>query len=315
MYFTLQIEAVITHAVSQLAYKWLPLPLPLPMVQARPTEHDRCDVFALSLQDWAHYIEEQRRTLSPSAWVRVLERINFSGIGLATVIFDNLYQINHNRALLIDYFHPSYPYLLKHIPDPPACLTCIGDLSLLHKPKLCLVGSRKASDFAFQQSRALGLALAQSGAVVVSGGAIGCDAAAHLGALESELDPVPTIVVFAGGLSKLYPQCLSSLFQRVQKKNGLFISERLWEYPARPMDFPVRNRIIAGLSSYLALMQAGVKSGALRTASYALEQGREVYALVHDVDDIRAEGSRRILEDGAFPFQSAEDFLSLVLMY
>ena len=315
MDFSLQLEAVVTHAVSQLTYKWLPVPLPLPMFAARPSEHRRYDLFQLSLRDWFDYIEAQRLDGSPSAWMRLLKHKNLSEIGLATLIFDNLQQMNDAGAVLIDFFHPAYPYLLKHIPDPPACLACMGDLSLLGQPKLCLVGSRKASDFAFQESRALGLALAQKGAVVVSGGAVGCDAAAHLGALESELTPAPTIVVFAGGLRKFYPQCLSSLFERLQNRNALFISERLWEYPARPIDFPVRNRIIAGLSSYLAVMQAGSKSGALKTASYALEQGREVYALVHEEDDIRAEGSRQILEDGALPFLSAKDFLSLVLVY
>lgn len=314
MHFSLQIEAIITHAVSQLVYQWLPVPLPLPMSIMQPSENDRVDPFSLSLRDWFSYIEEQRRAASPSAWVRTLGKLNLSEIGLATVIFDNLLQMKLHDAELIDYYHPLYPYLLKHIPDPPACLACMGALSLLDKAKLCLVGSRKASDFAFQQSRELGLALAKKGAVIVSGGAIGCDAAAHLGALESEIAPAPTIVVFAGGLAKLYPQSLSDLFQRLKGRGALFMSERLWDYPARPMDFPVRNRIIAGLSSYLALMQAAERSGALNTASYALEQGREVYVLVHEEDDVRAEGSRRILEEGALPFHSSEDFLSLVLM-
>ena len=313
MHFTLQVEAIITHAVSQLAYKWLPVPLPLPMVNARPSESDRIDPFELTLADWRNYIEEQRLVASPSVWVRILLKLKMSEVGLATVIFDNLLQIKMHDAVLIDYYHPQYPYLLKHIPDPPACLTCKGSLSLFHRSKLCLVGSRKASDFAFQEARSLALALAQTGRVVVSGGAIGCDAAAHLGALDSELLPVPTIVVFAGGLAKLYPQCLNSLFKRLEDQGALLVSERLWEYPARPMDFPVRNRIIAGLSSSLVLMQAAERSGALNTASYALEQGREVYVLMHESDDVRAEGSRRILEEGAVPFHSTEDFLSLVL--
>lgn len=315
MPFSLQLEAIITHAVSQLAYKWLPVPLPLPMANARPLESDRVDPFALTLRGWLSYIEEQRLDASPSAWVRILAKLKMSEVGLATVIFDNLLQLKMHNAVLIDFYHPHYPYLLKHIPDPPACLTCKGDLNLLNKPKLCLVGSRKASDFAFQESRSLSLALARKGAVVVSGGAVGCDAAAHLGALDSELIPVPTIVVFAGGLSKLYPQCLNSLFERLENQGALFVSERLWEYPSRPKDFPVRNRIIAGLSSYLVLMQAADKSGALSTASYALEQGREVYVLTHESDDIRAEGSRRMVDEGALPFHSTEDFLSLVLLY
>lgn len=315
MHFTLQIEAIITHALSQLAYKWLASPLPLPMMGARPCERDRIDPFSLSLNDWFQYIVEQVEGNSPSAWVRMRAKISLSEIGLATVIFDNLLSMKAGGAELVDLYHPHYPYLLKHIPDPPACLSCIGDLDLLSRPKVCIVGSRKASDFAYQEARTLARKLVNKGAVVVSGGALGCDAAAHLGATESDVDQAPTIVVFAGGLSKLYPQALNNLFQRLKSQNALFISERLWNYPARPMDFPVRNRIIAGLSSYLAVMQAASKSGALKTAAYALEQGREVYALVHEEDDIRAEGSRMILEEGAIPFHSADEFMSLVLMF
>ncbi|MBC7659618.1 MAG: DNA-protecting protein DprA [Chitinophagaceae bacterium] len=310
-----QLEAIVTHSVSQLAYRWLPLPhsRPTPLALAMASASDvRVDPTQLSLKNWHEYIAGQRSAPLASAWVRVCETLQLSAIGLATVIFNNLTQLSVRGGVLIDYFHDDYPYLLTHIPDPPACLTCIGDTSLLAAPKLAIVGSRKASDFAFKEARNLALGTVQKGAVVVSGGAVGCDAAAHLGALDSGLRPAPTIVVFAGGLHKFYPQCLESLFGRLRTERALFVSERLWEYPARPMDFPIRNRIIAGLSSAIVVMQAAEKSGALKTASYALEQGREVYALVHEADDIRANGSRQLIEDGAQAFDSARDFLTLL---
>jgi DNA processing protein len=302
MFVSQQLEAIITHAVSQLVYRWLPVPL--------AGDAAREDPLDLSLADWKNYIERQILDESRPSWVEAALRYRLSIIGLATVIFDNLRKIESSGAFFIDYHHPRYPYLLKHIPDPPAGIACIGDLSLLSRPKIGIVGSRKASDFAFRQSRELACEIARSGGTIVSGGALGCDQAAHLGALDSELLPAPTIVVFAGGLQALYPRCLQSMFDRLKARDAMLISERLWDFPSLPRDFPVRNRIIAGLSSHLALMQAGEKSGALKTATYALEQGREVYALVHDEDDMRAVGSRRILEEGAYPFHSASDFLS-----
>ncbi|RZA17154.1 MAG: DNA-processing protein DprA [Proteobacteria bacterium] len=307
MFCSNQLEAIITHAVSQLTYKWLPIPL--------TGNEERRDPLALTLSDWKNYVEEQVAAASQAAWVQAVVKSQLSLIGLSTVIFDNLQKIEKSGAYFLDFHHPTYPYLLKHISDPPAGITCMGDLGLFLRPKIGVVGSRKASDFAFKEARALAYQIAISGGTIVSGGAIGCDQAAHLGALDSELFPAPTILVFAGGLESLYPRCLQSMFERLKARDALFISERLWELPAMPRDFPVRNRIIAGLSSYLALMQAGEKSGALKTASYALEQGREVYALVHEEDDKRAVGSRRLIDEGACPFHSVSDFFSTKLMF
>lgn len=301
-----QIEAIISHALSQTSYQWLPLPYAIPFDNSRVDEH------SLSIKDWQAFIEEGLATLKDvRAWVNVIRRKRVSPIGIATLIYDNLARARDHQAVMLDFYHPCYPYLLRHIPDPPNCLMLTGTMDLLLAPKVAIVGSRKASPFAFGEAQRLGLAIARRGEVVVSGGAIGCDAAAHAGCLRASLFPSPTIVVFAGGLSKLHPQCLSPLFSKLREAGALFISERLWDYPARPMDFPVRNRIIAGLSTRVLVMQAAERSGAIHTATYALDQGRDVYVLVHEADDIRALGSRSLLEQGASPFLSSEDFLSI----
>lgn len=302
------LEAIITHAVSQLTYRWIPLDA------LREDQQPRIDPMTFKIRDWHRYIlmRQSEEPLAADGWLARMEAARLSPVGLATVIFDNLMEITHHQGNMVDYFHPYYPEALKHIPDPPACLTCIGDVTLLHRTKYGLVGSRKASNFAYDEARALARGLAARGIVVVSGGAVGCDAAAHLGALESEILPAPTIVVFAGGLKTYHPRMLSRLFERLAAREALFISERLWEYPARPQDFPVRNRLISGLSSHLFLMQAHEKSGALHTANFALDQGREVYVLDHGPDDCRADGSQRLIEEGAFSFTSAKSYLETI---
>lgn len=307
MFYSLQREAIITHAVSQLTNRWLSVPRP----NLFEKQGEREESAEIPLRDWLRYMEDQVSAGSSAPWAETVRKDQLSLIGLATVIFDNLREVALAGGTFLDFFHPAYPYLLKHIPDPPAALSSLGDLALFDRAKIAVVGSRKASAFAFQETRELGCEIAKSGGVVVSGGALGCDSAAHLGALDSGLSPVPTIVVFAGGLHKFYPQALQSLFRELKQGSALFLSERLWSFPALPHDFPIRNRIIAGLSTHLALMQAGLKSGALKTATYALEQGRDVYALLHDTEDIKAAGSRQLIEEGAFPFRSAADFFSL----
>lgn len=311
MRFSYQLEAIITHSLSQLTHRWLSVPMPSFLTEAEV----RCDPHDLPLTAWLDYMRAQIASGSESPWVIHLARHETSIVGLATVIFDNLLALQAGGAEIVDLFHPLYPYLLKHIPDPPAALIVIGNLALLQAPKIAVVGSRKASEFAFQEARELSIQLARNSCVIVSGGAIGCDAAAHIGVLESAIFPLPTIVVLAGGLQRFHPQCLQSLFLKLKNGGALFVSERLWEYPARPQDFPIRNRIIAGLSTGVVLMQAAQKSGALKTANYAIEQGRDVYVLVHEDEDVRAAGSRQLIDEGAHSFHSASDFLSAKTMF
>ncbi len=295
MLLTQQFEAIISHAVSQLCYRWLSVSYALNL------NPKRVHLAHLTLDDWLTYIDTRLRDDLDAPWKRLVQQKSLSPIGLATVIYSNNRQIQGAYGHVVDYFHSSYPHLLKHIPDAPAALSILGSLNLLDKSKIAIVGSRKASSYALKASRKLAQKFVDRGQVVVSGGAIGCDAAAHYGALDSQQIPVPTIVVFAGGLSQFYPACNRELFGRLRERGAAFVSERLWDFPARPKDFPVRNRIIAGLCSELVVAQAAERSGALKTAHFALEQGRDVYALEHEVDDIRAFGSKRLLEDGAIP--------------
>jgi DNA processing protein len=203
---------------------------------------------------------------------------------------------------------PEYPPLLRALKDPPLCLTALGNTELLEYPKISIIGSRNACGRAIEECRKLGRILATGGYAVVSGGAYGCDIAAHKGVLSAAALSAKAIIVFAGGLRSLYPVGNLETFQQIQEKGGLFLSERLWDAPARPIDFPVRNRIVSGLSRETIVMQAAARSGAMVTAHLALEQGRDVSVLTFSEDEKGANGSYQLIEDGAYAFSHAQDW-------
>jgi DNA processing protein len=208
---------------------------------------------------------------------------------------------------------PTYPELLRGINDPPLALSVIGDELCLRRPGVAVVGSRKATALALRESYALGRDLAAAGVAVVSGGAYGCDIAAHTGALASGADPVPAVAVFAGGLGSLYPRGNAHVFALLARRRAALVSERLWAAPCRPPDFPTRNRIISGLAQLTVVMQAASKSGAMITARQALDQGRDVTVLMHPPGDVRASGNAELLNDGAVGFMTAAECVEHVL--
>ncbi|HYX32045.1 MAG TPA: DNA-processing protein DprA [Oligoflexus sp.] len=299
-----QLEAHISHVLSQWLYRWLSLPI------RKGDTFPRVEIEALAVSDWVDYIQ-YRLEGETAPWTSLMRSAQASPVALATLIFENIKQTQRAGAHFVDFYHPLYPALLACIKDPPNCLTVIGPEETLSKPAISVVGSRRASGFAMRETEELTAALAAEGGVIVSGGALGCDITGHRGALRSGERPCPTIVVLAGGLSRFYPRCNDNVFRLLQKSGAVFISERLWEYPARPYDFPVRNRIITGLSLRLLLMQAGERSGAKVTAQLALEQGREVFVMVHPENDVRALGSKQLLLEGATPFFSAQDYMRM----
>ena len=240
---------------------------------------------------------------------RYLLRCDPDGTKLANAVVGHLRQVQNAGASYIVWGDSNYPEKLKTIADPPLGLTALGDLSLLNLPAVSVVGSRKASGYALTKSYELGLALAQKGIVVVSGGAFGCDIAAHHGVLSSSRSPVPAICVFAGGLERFYPVGNEAVFKRLKSRGGVFITERLWQAKCRPLDFRARNRIIAGMSGLTAVMQAAERSGALVTARRALDQGADVAVLCHPEGDVRARGGEALLAEGALGFYSAQDLI------
>ena len=199
----------------------------------------------------------------------------------------------------------AYPDRLRASNDPPVVLYYKGILPDLNGPAIGVVGTRKASVYGLTQARRMGYGLARCGCTVISGGAKGIDSEALRGALTGGS---PVIAVLGGGVDVVYPQENRHLFRSVEQ-NGCLLSE----YPpgTKPYggNFPVRNRIISGLSLGILVVEAPEKSGALITADHALEQGRDVFTLPANVGVDSCSGNLKLLREGAIPVCDAWDIL------
>ena len=188
-----------------------------------------------------------------------------------------------------------YPELLKQIADPPSILFVQGDVSLLAKWQIALVGSRNPSasgrDTAYEFSRYL----AQDGITINSGLAMGIDAASHQGALAAG---GKTIAVIGTGLDRVYPAKHRELAHEIAS-TGAIVSEFALGTSPRAENFPRRNRIISGLSLGTVVVEAAVKSGSLITARMAMEQGREVFAIPGSIHNPLARGCHQLIRQGA----------------
>jgi DNA processing protein len=198
-----------------------------------------------------------------------------------------------------------YPKMLRHIIDPPLALHFRGDRTLLDKPSVAIVGSRRASPYAINVARQLGDDLARSGLLIVSGLARGVDAAAHESALDASF---PTIAVLGTGIDVVYPRSNRALYRRVAEK-GLLLSEFAPGTPPLAMNFPIRNRVISGLTSGTIIVEATSRSGSLITARTAAEQGREVFAVPGSIFSQGSEGTHRLIQYGAKLVHDANDVL------
>jgi DNA processing protein len=188
-----------------------------------------------------------------------------------------------------------YPALLRQIIDPPLALHVRGNPALLSRPSVAIVGSRRASPYAINAAQHLARQIAPSGLVVVSGLARGVDAAAHEAALEAG---GTTIAVLGTGIDLVYPRSNARLFRRIEK-DGLIVSEFPPGTPPVPENFPVRNRVISGLSFGTIIVEATGRSGSLITARMAAEQGREVFAVPGSIFAPGSEGTHRLIQYGA----------------
>lgn len=184
-----------------------------------------------------------------------------------------------NKIDIVNYIDINYPKKLLNIPDFPITLFYIGNLNLINNNCVAIVGARNATEYGKNVSRQIAYQLANRGINIVSGLAIGIDKNAHLGCLDSKIGK--TIAVLGTGVNKevLYPLENKKVYERIIESGGLIISE----YPinTKPVayHFPARNRIISGLADKLIVVEAGIKSGSLITADFALEQGKDVWAV------------------------------------
>ena len=202
-----------------------------------------------------------------------------------------------------------YPPLLRAIPDPPAVLWLRGEAppELLERPSVAIVGARACSSYGRSVARTLGRELATAGLVIVSGMARGVDSEAHRGALD--VDGV-TVAVLGCGIDRDYPAAHRDLASRIVER-GLIVSEYEPGVEPAPWRFPARNRIIAGLCLATVVVEARERSGALITADFALEDGREVMVVPGEITSAVSAGSNALLRLGATPVTGASDVLEV----
>ncbi len=199
---------------------------------------------------------------------------------------------------------PRFPSCLLATTDAPPVLWFLGELEALDAPAIALVGSRAASTSALATATQLAADLAAKGVTVVSGLARGVDSAAHRGALQSGR----TIAVLGSGVDRIYPREHRTLAENVAR-NGLVLSEYPPGTPPLAFHFPMRNRLISGLSRAVVVVEANEKSGSLITAACALEQGREVMAVPGPVLSGRNRGAHALIRDGAKIVETADDIV------
>lgn len=204
-------------------------------------------------------------------------------------------------AKLLLWGTPDYPQSLMHPPDAPPVLWARGNLALLHRPMVAMVGARNASSLGVRMARRLAEGLGQGGQVVVSGLARGIDTAAHEAALETG-----TVAVMAGGVDVTYPEENAELARQIAAK-GCLLSEQPMGLQPQTRHFPLRNRIISGLSRAVVVVEAAARSGSLITARDAADQGREVLAVPGHPFDARAAGCNNLIRDGATLVRHAAD--------
>ncbi|HUM55799.1 MAG TPA: DNA-processing protein DprA [Bacillota bacterium] len=198
-----------------------------------------------------------------------------------------------------------YPRLLREIKDPPQTLYYRGDISLLKKRCIAVVGSRKTSDYGKWAAYKIGSRMAEHDMTVVSGMAIGIDSYAHKGTLAKKGS---TVAVLGCGTDICYPEVNGRLKEQIEK-NGLVVSEYPKGHPPSFYTFPRRNRIISGMSEAVVVISAGLNSGALITAELAADQGRDVYAVPGNINSIYNMGSNKLIRDGAIMISKIDDLL------
>lgn len=208
------------------------------------------------------------------------------------------------NTYLISFFDAAYPLRLKHIPQPPLCLFCEGDVELLNAFQIAFVGSRKATQQGLITTDWLVSALARAGTAITSGLAMGIDAQAHRSAMPLSA----TIAVIGTGPDIAYPPRHRALQGQVAS-TGLLVTEFPPGWPAKRDHFPRRNRIIAGLSYGVVVVEAVSRSGSLSTAAHALAQNRELFVVPNSIWEPAAEGSNLLLQQGAKAVLNADDIL------
>ena len=250
-----------------------------------------------------HVLAAGRRALAAQVGEDLADRIlDIPDRKLIERTFEWAAQPGHNIITLAD---SSYPPQLLEIPDPPALLYVRGNAALLARRSLAIVGSRNATPQGSANAESFARHFSDAGLPIVSGLALGIDAAAHRGALAGRSS---TIAVLGTGIDVIYPTRNTQLTEEIATRGAIVTEFPIGAPPARE-NFPRRNRIISGLSRGVLVVEAAISSGSLITARLAAEQGRDVYAIPGSIHSPLAKGCHALIKEGAKLVESAEDLL------
>ncbi|MHB1425032.1 MAG: DNA-processing protein DprA [Gemmataceae bacterium] len=239
----------------------------------------------------------------PYVTPRVAENIQQAAQGSSAA--EELERMERHGVRLIARGSPEYPPLLATINDPPYLLYVRGSVTAADANAVALVGSRHCTDYGRRVASRLSAGLVRAGVTVISGLARGIDGTAHRAALEAG---GRTLAVLAGGLSRIYPPEHAELARQVEASGALLTESKMDQEPLAGL-FPVRNRIISGLSTVIVLIEAAEKSGALITASHAADQGRTVMAVPGQIEAASSGGTNELIRKGAVLCRGVEDIL------
>jgi len=219
--------------------------------------------------------------------------------------------MNKNKIILISYKDREYPKLLSQIYDFPVYLYVRGNIQNLYGDNIAIVGSRTPSNYGRKMALKISKYMADRNVNVVSGLARGIDTYAHLGCLNSSIGK--TIAVLGTGVSneEVYPHENKKLFKRILDANGTIISEyKLFTKPEK-FRFPLRNRIISGISKKIVVVEARRTSGSLITANFGLDQGRDIYAVPGNIDSNNSIGTNNLIKEGAYILNNFDDIFEI----
>lgn len=209
---------------------------------------------------------------------------------------NQIYAMQKKQIQMITYEDQRYPYLLKQIYDPPLVLFARGNLALLKKDAVAMVGCRMCSMYGKRIAFQIAGDLTRQGYVIISGMAKGIDGHAHQGALAKKGG---TIAILGSGVDVIYPKQNEELYAQILAQNGLILSEYVPGTKPIAKHFPARNRIISGLAKGVVVVEAKARSGSLITVDFALEQGKEVFAIPGNLNNPNAAGTNRLIQQGA----------------
>lgn len=256
----------------------------------------------------AFFKAAQKRSLSPECGIKEESMERICASANERYMAGCFRRLQEYEISAVSVHMPDYPSLLKEIYDPPPVLYYRGELQEAELP-IGIVGSRSPSDYGRSMAYRFAKELAEADACIVSGLAYGVDCIAALGALAAERNDFPTIAVLGCGVDMVYPANNRDIYEKIVRR-GAIVSEFLPGTAAKPNHFPMRNRIISGLSRGVLVVEAAAKSGTLITVDCALEQGRDVFALPGRLTDVKSEGTNELLRSGHAKFTAApEDIL------